>query len=189
MVLPAGFMAKQVSRKPAWLAASAVEDIYSVSHCISKAFCEYIPQWKHNGYWLFNDIPTLQQVAVQAAVDRESYQLFYYEVYDQQFDADSKTWEPFTPEPAFETAVAVPPEKHLEGYDVVTFSCGTNPECSPLSCNALAEHLPVNTHCLLASFEEARHLIEAGRFDGSEPGPYRIFAVFSYEVTDVTPHA
>ena len=63
MLIPAGFMAKQVARKPAWLAAALVEDIYSVSHCISKAFCDYIPQWKHNGYWLLNDLPTLQQVA------------------------------------------------------------------------------------------------------------------------------
>jgi hypothetical protein len=189
MMLPAGFMAKQVSCKPAWLAAPAVEDIYSVSHCISKAFCEYIPHWKHNGYWLYDDLPTLQQVAVQAAADREPYQLFYYEVYDHQFDAESKTWEPFEPEPSFDTAVAAPPEKHLEGYDVVTFSAGTNPECSPLSCNALAEHLLVNTHCLLASFEQARSLIEAGRFAGSEPGPYRIFAVFSCGTADVPPQA
>jgi hypothetical protein len=189
MMIPAGFMAKQVSRKPAWLSAPAVEAIYSVSYCISKAFCDYIPYWKHNGYWLFNDIPTLQQVAVQAAVDLEHYKLFYYEVHDHQFDADSKTWKPFLPEPSFETAVAVPHKKQLEGYDVVTFSVGTNPECSPLSCNSLAEHLPVNTHCLLASFEEARRLIEAGRFDGSEPGPYRIFAVFSCGAADVPPRA
>ena len=189
MLIPAGFMAKQVARKPAWLAAALVEDIYSVSHCISKAFCDYIPQWKHNGYWLLNDLPTLQQVAGQAAVGREQYKLFYYEVHDHQFDADSKSWEPFQPEPSFETAVAIPHEKQLEGYDVVTFSRGTNPECSPLSCNALAEHLPVNTHCLLASFEEARRLIEAGRFEGSEPGPYRIFAVFSCGTVGFSPQA
>jgi hypothetical protein len=189
MLIPAGFMAKQVSRKPAWLSAPAVGDIYSVSHCISKDFCDYIPHWKHNGYWLFNDLPTLQQVAGQAAVDLEPYRLFYYEVHDHQFDADSKTWKPFLPEPSFETAVAVPHKKQLEGYDVVTFSVGTNPECSPLSCNSLAEHLPVNTHCLLASFEESRRLIEAGRFDGSEPGPYRIFAVFSCGTADFPPQA
>jgi len=189
MMIPAGFMVKQVSRKPEWLSAPTVEDIYSVSHCISKAFCDYIPHWKHNGYWLFNDIPTLQQVAVQAAVALEPYKLFYYEIHDQQFDADSKTWESFKPEPSFETAVAIPHEKQLEGYDVVTFSVGTNPECSPLSCNSLAEHLPVTTHCLLASFEESKRFIEDGLFDGSEPGPYRIFAVFSCEAADFTPHA
>jgi hypothetical protein len=186
MMIPAGFMAKWVSSKPEWLAAPLVEDIYSVSHCVSKDFCNYIPHWKHNGYWFFNDIPTLQQVAAQEAVDLESCTLFYYEVYDQEFDTESNTWKQFKPEPSFETCVAVPQEKQLEGYDVVTFSVGTSPECSPLSCNQLAEHLPVNPRCLLATFEEAKRLVQDGVFDTSEPGPYRIFAIFSCKAADFT---
>jgi hypothetical protein len=74
--------------------------------------------------------------------------------------------EPFTPEP-------------LEGYDVVTFSVGTSAECSPLSCCSLATEVETNEHCLLPSFERAQRLLNEGRFDNTEPGPFRIFAVYS----------
>src|SRR5882762_11680399 len=70
-------------------------------------------------------------------------------------------------------------KRKLEGYDVVCFTVRTSPECSPLSCNPLAETIPVNEHCLLSSLEEAVRLIERGAFNNSEPGPYRIFAVYS----------
>jgi hypothetical protein len=71
--------------------------------------------------------------------------------------------------------------RRLEGFDVVTFWAGNAPECSPLSCNSLAEKLPTNTHCLLASFEEARMRLEDGTLLSGEAGPYRIFAVYSVD--------
>lgn len=50
-----------------------------------------------------------------------------------------------------------------------------------VSCNALAAEIDTNAHCLLRSFDEARELIESGKFDGSEPGPFRIFGVYSVD--------
>ena len=85
----------------------------------------------------------------------------------------------FEPEPSFGTDVHVPEAKVFEGYDVVSFVAQTSPECSPLSCNSLASELETNSRCLLQSFEHARKLLEEGTFDSSEPGPYRIFAVYS----------
>ena len=172
-------MAKQVCSAPAWLRTDAVSDIYSVSNCLSTAFCDYIGHWKHNGYWLFDSPAAISEVAAAEALDLSEHKLFYYEVYEKQFSAQRRDWEAFAPEKSLETRVAVPPQKQLEGYDVVTFSAGTSPECSPLSCNRLAETLPINRHCLFASFEEAKHQLESGAFDQCEPGPYRIFAVFS----------
>jgi len=75
--------------------------------------------------------------------------------------------------------VLVPIDKHLEGFDVVTFSNKNLPECSPLSCNHLAEEIPTNPHCLPDSFSDAKKYLEDGIFNNSEPGPYRIFSVFS----------
>jgi hypothetical protein len=63
--------------------------------------------------------------------------------------------------------------------DVVTFYVQTSPECAPLSCNSLAAEVETNTRCLLQSFEHARALLENGTFNASEPGPYRIVAVYS----------
>lgn len=54
MMLPAGYMSKRVVRKPGWLKANGVDDIYSVSGCVSKDFADYITSWKHNGYWFFD---------------------------------------------------------------------------------------------------------------------------------------
>ena len=42
MMIPAGYMAKNVVSKPDWLKANGVEDLYSVSGCISKDFADYI---------------------------------------------------------------------------------------------------------------------------------------------------
>ena len=47
------------------------------------------------------------------------------------------------------------------------------------SCNGLADEVETNSRCLLDSLERAQHLLENGTFNNSEPGPYRIFAVYS----------
>jgi len=39
----------------------------------------------------------------------------------------------------------------------------------------------VNEHCLMRNFDEAKAALEERRFSGAEPGPYRIFAVYSVE--------
>ena len=178
-MIPAGFIAKKVHTSPDWLKADAVVDIYSVSNCVSGAFCDYIPHWKHNGYWLFDSPGIIRGIAAAGKRDLSGQTFFYYEVHDQQFDDERKAWEPFGTDTAFTTDVKMPSEKKLEGFDVVSFYALSAPECSPLSCNHMAESIPVNEHCLLASFEEAKELIETGAFNNCEPGPYRIFAVYS----------
>jgi hypothetical protein len=82
-----------------------------------------------------------------------------------------------SPRPSFPTNVEVPKLAQLEGYDVTTFTVGTSPECSPLSCNGFAARVAVNHHRLFGSFEQAKLSLESGKFDNSEPGPFRIFAV------------
>jgi len=39
--------------------------------------------------------------------------------------------------------------------------------------------LPTNRHCLLPSLEAAVQALESGQFAHSEPGPFRIIAVYS----------
>ena len=172
-------MAKRVSPRPQWLKADRVTDIYSVSACVSSEFADYINSWKHNGYWFFDSPEIIQQLAEQNAIDLTGTRLFFYETHELEFDGTDGTWVPFKPEPSFTTQVAPPTTKSLEGFDVVTFSVGTGAECSPLSCNSLATELETNQHCLLATFDKAKHYLDDGRFKNSEPGPYRIFAVYS----------
>ena len=98
-----------------------------------------------------------------------------------QADRVASIWTAFVPESSFGTDVSVPEAKALEGYDVVTFYVQTSPEHSPLSCNSLASEVDTNERCLLHSLEQARTLLENGTFNDSEPGPYRIFAVYSVD--------
>ena len=116
-------------------------------------------------------------MANENAIDLVGTKLFYYEIYGLQFDG--KSWSSFSPSGGPETSVVLPREQQLEGYDVVTFFAGSSPECSPLSCNGLAEEIPVNSHCLLSTFDEAKAHLEDGTLLKSDPGPYRIFAVYS----------
>lgn len=178
-MIPAGFAAKKVHSSPDWLKADAVNDIYSVSNCVSVAFCDYIPHWRHNGYWLFDSPEVIREIASAEKLDLSDQTFFYYEVHEQQFDDEIKSWRPFSADKSFPTDVQVPAEKKFEGFDVVSFFALSAPECSPLSCNHMAESIPVNEHCLLATFAPAKQLIETGAFNGCEPGPYRIFSVYS----------
>ncbi len=180
-MVPAGYMAKRTVWKPDWLGVEGVDDIYSLSRCVNKDFTDYINYWKHNGYWLFDSPVVIEDLARGNSIDLAGTKFFYYEVYELEFKENDHKWHPFVPEPSFKTNVILPKEKYLEGYDVVTFSVGTSPECSPLSCNGIAGEIEVNRHCLIASFEQAKQWIEDGKFNNSEPGPYRIFAVYSFK--------
>src|SRR5262245_54370308 len=178
---PLGYLYKRVATRPPWLKAPHVTDIYSLSRCISEDFADYIDFWKHNGFWLFDSPAVITSLAAEHSISLEGMKLFYYEAYEQEFDEDKNVWSDFQPEPSFSTNVAVPSRKTLEGFAVTSFSVGTSPECSLLSCNACAETLPTNEHCLFQTFDEARQAIEAGPFQDCEPGPYRIIAVYSVQ--------
>jgi hypothetical protein len=176
---PAGYMFKKVVRRPDWLKAGNVNDIYSLSGCLSENFTDYFGYWKHNGYFLFNSPAVMEKIVRDNNLDLIGVTLFYYEVFENEFDDNLKRWSTFEPEASFPTNVEEPKWAQLEGYDVTTFSVGASPECSPLSCNGLAAKVAANRHCLFESFEQAKQSLEAGKFDSSEPGPFRIFAVYT----------
>ena len=178
---PIGYLYKQVNDQVEWLKAEHVKDVYSLSGHVSANFADYINYWQHNGYWLFNSPGLIRQLAAEHSITLSRLKLFYYEAYEREYDADSQEWYDFEPEASFDTDVVLPASKILEGFDVVTFSVGTSPECSPLSCNALAQMLPTNEHCLFQSFDLAKSALEEGKFKNGEPGPYRIIAVFSVD--------
>ena len=175
---PAGYMRKVVTARPDWLGVDGINDIYSLSGCISENFADYINCWKHNGFWLFNAPEAIENVAQLKGVELAGTALFYYEIYEFEFDEESRTWTAFAPDSAFVTDVREPLHKTLCGFDVTTFMARNSPECSPLSCNSLATTIAVNEHCLFRTFEDAKQVLEAGLFENSEPGPFRIFAVY-----------
>jgi len=176
---PLGYMYKRVAVAPQWLNAPRVADVYALSGCVSENFADYINFWRHNGHWLFDSPAIIRSLAKEHAISLEGSKLFYYEAHDLQYDDTSSKWVAFAAEPSFETNVQLPSASSLEGFDVTSFSAGTSPECSPLSCNSLAAGIITNAHCLFPTFEAAVRAIEDGGFRNSEPGPYRIIAVHS----------
>jgi hypothetical protein len=177
-VRPIGYMYKRVEKRPDWLKAPAVDDICALSSCISKDFADYINYCKHNGFWLFDSPAVMQTLAAEHGIPLDGLDLFFYEAFEEEFDYDDDGWQSYESEPSFVTEVVLPASKTLLGFDVTSFSAHTSPECSPLSCNSRAEHLATNSHCLFRTFEEAKDAIESGAFQDSEPGPYRIIAVY-----------
>jgi hypothetical protein len=119
-MIPVGYMAKRVGKKPDRYRASHVVDIYSVSNCNCEDFADYIKHWKHNGFWFFDSPDIIRDVAKQNSISLEGTSLFYYEAHEMEFDGER--WGPWSPEPSFPTNVVLPSGKQLEGFDVV----GTN---------------------------------------------------------------
>jgi hypothetical protein len=177
-MIPLGYMAKRVAVRPGSLKALAVDEVLSVSSCVSEDFTDWINYWRHNGYWLFDSPSVIQALALEHSLDISDCRWFYYEGYELAYVDDTEGWVPIPIEPSFVTSVQPPSNAVLHGYDVTTYSCGTSAECSPLSCNSMAEEIVTNRYCLLDSFELAQQLTEQSRFIDCEPGPYRIIAVY-----------
>jgi hypothetical protein len=178
-MIPASYMAKRISKRPDWIKAPHVAEIYSVSGCISENFADYVPYWKHNGYWLFDSPEVIESVAKEDSIQLDRTSLFYYEANELEFDGER--WDPWAPEASVPTNVVAASSKRLEGFDVVTFWAKSSPECSPLSCNSMAEQVHTNAHCLFDSVVEAERNLNDGVFKDAERGPYRIFSVYSVD--------
>ena len=178
-MIPAGYLYKSVVDAPDWLGVPSAADVYSVSGCISSNFADYVPYWRHNGYWLFDSPEIIERLAAEHGIDLAGHTLFYYEVLEEQYDEEAREWRPLPGDLPFAVDVETPAAKHLEGFDVVTFSCGTSPECSPLTCNRIAARVEVNSHCLIDTLQRVRAAVGSRDFDDSEPGPFRIFAVYT----------
>jgi hypothetical protein len=114
-MIQAGYMAKRVVKRPEWLNANQVVDVYSVSNCNSKDFADYINYWKHNGFWFFDSPEIIYALARENSIDITDTQLFFYEVYELEYDDDRKTWKRFEPEESFTTNVVAPEKNSLAG--------------------------------------------------------------------------
>ena len=184
-MIPAGYLLKRVSPAVDWLKVPRVTSICSVADCVSENVVDVQRAWLHNGHGVASDPETLRQLAHETGAEIANARFFYYEVHELEMDSDdlgTTTWRPLSrvPSSSLDTPVVTPPgSTRLLGYDVVVFEDFLSH--SPLSCNSVAEHLPVNACCLLETLDDARQAIEAGAFNHCEPGVYTIFAVHEAE--------
>lgn len=180
-MIPVGYVRKLKTARPTWMDAPQVESVVAVSGCLMRPVVDVFTLGGFNG-WFFFDAPSSFEPALQElGANFDETLLLYFEVYEEAYDEQARTWNPV---PLPEEAVNVSPPIHarLLGFDVTSFSMSSTAECSGLSCNGIASEVEVNAHGLFATLEEAKAALIDGFFDGSEPGPFRIFAV--HEVGD-----
>jgi hypothetical protein len=167
-----GYFPKRTMKRPDWLKAAGVEEVCSVSTCVSGAPDGWIDQWRHNEMWVYDTSELAWSVVPEAA--RREFDLYAYEMFPVVFDDGDQQ--------RFQIPVLhvqpLPDSFERLGYDVVSRTCGTSFECSPLSCNHMAEHIPVTRQCLVSDADTAFQL--AGEFEagGCEPGPYYVVLVW-----------
>jgi hypothetical protein len=171
-----GYFAKLNRKGTDWLKSVLVEEICSASHCMSGCEWDWINEWRHNELWVF-DSPALA-LGVVPEEKRKKIDLYAYWLFSVRFIEGQR--EAF----AIPEVNPVPMDESFEnlGFDLVSRSCGNSFECSPLSCNGVAEVVPTNRYCLLDSFKGALALgptLEApGQPLRGEPGPYYIIEVW-----------
>jgi hypothetical protein len=106
---------------------------------------------------------------------RDQFELYAWKLFPFEFDDAERR-------PAVLPSLHVQPlpaSFELLGYDIVSrYSSGSCFECSPLSCNHLAEEIAVNRHCLLADAPTALRLASEFETMGGEPGPCLVVEVW-----------
>ncbi len=176
-----GYLPKVRTRRPEWLKGPNVEEICSVSYCIAHAPPGWIDRWLHNELG-FYDQPDLAWSVVPDE-SRHDYSLFAYKLFPVYFERGEQR----LVELPVLSVEPLPACFSRLGCDVVSRSVGIYFECSPLSCNGLAEGYAVNRYCLADT--EAEGLVMAQEFSLSEPepGPYYLIEVWRSDVESVIP--
>ena len=163
-----------------------VEEIASVSECISTSPPDWVDRWRHNtDTGLFDTPPPAWSVVPEA--ERERYRLYAYRLLPVLFhDSGTETEHPL---PAL-TAVPIPDGFSCLGYDAVVRDPGRMEGgnhlvpsfgCSPLSCNYMAAEYPVNRYCLVDELDTAIPMARDFATGNCEPGAYCVVEVWRRE--------
>ena len=167
-----GYFPKCTAQRPAWLEAAGVEEIGSVSTCISTEPAGWVDQWLHNAWWVYDTEAVAWSVVPAEA--RPAFDLYAYALFPVRF-AEGRQ-EPIDL-PALQVQ-PLPASFVRLGYDAVSRSSGTTFECSPLSCNGQAQQVAVNRYCLVETAQQAFALAHAFSVGTCEPGPYYVIEVW-----------
>lgn len=166
-----------------YCAKRSFKNIASVSDCLSKRPDNWAERWDFNRATLWNT--ESEAWACVPDVSKSEFKVFAYRILPLLFDTsgieNAVTIDQLFPADMPESPSAMPPLPRL-GYDVVERNASMGMlgfGCSPLSCNGMAESIPVNEFCLIDEMETA--LAAARRFgvEQPEPGPYVIVEVLA----------
>ncbi len=173
-MIDAGYFAKRVMARPEFVKAKNVAEICSASLCMSDGPDGWVEEWRHNWFGWFNSVEDAWSVVPEA--ERPGYRLFAYRIGPKRYRNGEML------------DLVIPPDVHPTSIPSTFVSLGFDAvsksredvlgfECSPLSCNGMADELPVNSRCLFES-EDAASASAAGFSRGDvEPGDYYVVEV------------
>ncbi|MBI3415804.1 MAG: hypothetical protein HY043_10900 [Verrucomicrobia bacterium] len=167
-----GYFPKRTMKRPDWLKAAGVEEVCSVSNCVSEDPDGWRDEWRHNEMWVY-DTPELALSIIPETV-RSEFELYAYKMFPVVFiDGQQQPFE-------IPNLHVQPLPGYFErlGVDIVSRSAGSSFECSPLSCNHMAEQVEVTRQCLLEDVDVAFRLAAEFEAGGCEPGPYHVMEVW-----------
>ncbi len=170
-----GYFPKRIVPRPDWLNAPAVADVCSVSECMSPGPEDWISYWRHNEIWVYDTAETASSLITDRA-DRALFALLAYRILPLKFDVGNV--KPLAV-PRLDVQ-ELPADFTFLGFDIVSRSQEAGFECSPLSCNGIAETVSVNDHCLVDDESTAIQLARdfSQQVSRCEPGPYYVIEVW-----------
>ncbi len=174
--VPVGYLAKRTARLGE-RRMGAVEEVCSVSGCISPGPPDAAQQWRHNRLGFYAD-EGLAFGVIPDGEDRAAYDVYAYTMLPVAFakggairelnDAEREAFDD-----AAHTAKPLSSDYACLGWDVVGNSLGWDAsqsfECSPLTCNAMASLIATNRYGLIDDI--ARALAAAREIAGGQPEP------------------
>jgi hypothetical protein len=165
-----GYFPRRTNVPADWSYSANVDELCSVSHCLNAAPENWVEHWIHNDLGCFN---TRQDALSILPPDASGFSLFAYRLLPVRYLKDQT--EPF--EVAAQSAEPLPSGFVSLGFDVVNKTFSAFFECSPLSCNGMADDVAVNRFCLLATLDEAIAVAERCAREEPEPGPFYVIEV------------
>jgi hypothetical protein len=173
-MIDAGFFAKRVALKPEDLHAAGVREICSVGECISPGPEKWFELWLHNDLGWFNRIADALRTI--PAGEESHYRVFAYRIHPEKFTAAGRV--------RFAIPGNVQPEPIPSGFRRLGFDSANKTmesvlglEHSPVSCNYMADELPVNEFCLFGELSDAIAAAERFAAEQPEPGDYYVVEV------------
>jgi hypothetical protein len=180
-----GYMAKKIEKRPDWLKAAGVEEICSVSNCISGGLTDHaFEQWRHNGLCVYDSEPIVHELLGEEA-DPRAFSIFAYKLLPVAFAKEGER--PVLADGLPEFAGPPPHAEPIPGdYDKIGYDCVQTEwnksiagfGCSPLSCNGMAQQIPVNRHCLIDTLDGAIDTARTFARKQPEPGVYYVVEVW-----------
>lgn len=148
-----------------------------MSNCVSGGPDGWIDRWIHNELGWFNTVADARSVAPVGEANR--CRIFAYRLFPSFYRRGQPEGVTI---PADVNPEPLPAQFVSLGFDAYSKSMDSmlGPECSPLSCNAMAPEFKTNRHCLLDTLDEAAAAASRFSIEQPEPGDYYVAEVLEY---------